>query len=173
MPKSRTQQLLDLGQSVWLDYIRRGQMVSGDFDRLVRDLGVVGVTSNPTIFQLAIAESRDYDSAIQTRIAEGLQGAALFESLAIEDIRDACDRLHPVFERTGGRDGRVSLEVSPHLAHDTQATVADARRLHRSVARDNVMIKVPATREGLPAIATLTGEGISINVTLIFSLSRY
>ena len=173
MPKSRVEQLLDLGQSVWLDYIRRGALASGEFDRMVREQGVVGVTSNPTIFQLAIAESRDYDAAIQTHTAEGLKGAALFESLAIEDIRDACDRLRAVFERTEGRDGRVSLEVSPHLAHDTPGTIAEARRLHRAVARDNVMIKVPATLEGLPAIATLTGDGLSINVTLIFSLSRY
>ena len=173
MPKSRAEQLLDLGQSVWLDYIRRGQLVSGEFDRLVREDGVMGVTSNPTIFQLAIADSRDYDSAIQTRIAEGLEGTALFEALAVEDIRDACDRLRSVFDRTQGRDGRVSLEVSPHLAHDTAGTIADARRLHRAVSRDNVMIKVPATLEGMPAIATLTGEGISVNITLIFSLSRY
>ena len=171
--KTRAQQLLDLGQSVWLDYIRRGQLISGEFDRLVREDGVVGVTSNPTIFHLAIAESHDYDAAIQNGAASGLEGVALFEALALEDIRDACDRLHPAFERSRGLDGRVSLEVNPHLAHDTAGTIAEARRLHRAVGRDNVMIKVPATLEGLPAIATLTGEGMSINVTLIFSLSRY
>jgi len=161
------------GQSVWLDYIRRGQLVSGEFDRLVREQGVVGVTSNPTIFQQAIAESRDYDEAIQRRIGEGLQGGPLFEALAVEDVRDACDRLRATYERTGGRDGRVSIEVSPHQAHDTAGTIAEARRLRASVGRDNVMVKVPATLEGLPAIATLTGEGMSVNITLIFSLARY
>lgn len=173
MPTSRAEQLLTLGQSVWLDFIRRGHLVSGEFDRIVREDGVVGVTSNPTIFQLAIAESSDYDAALQARVAEGLVGPALFESLAVEDIRMACDRLRPVFEKSGGLDGRVSIEVNPHLAHDTAGTVTEARRLHRAVGRDNVMIKVPATAEGVPAVATLTAEGLSINVTLIFSLKRY
>jgi len=174
MPKSRAEQLLEkMGQSVWLDYIRRGQLESGEFDRLVREQGVVGVTSNPTIFQQAIAESRDYDEPIQRRIGEGLQGGPLFEALAVEDVRDACDRLRPTFERTGGRDGRVSIEVSPHQAHDTAGSITEARRLRASVGRDNVMVKVPATLEGLPAIATLTGEGMSVNITLIFSLARY
>jgi transaldolase len=172
MAVTRAQQLLELGQSVWLDYIRRGQLRSGEFDALVRS-GVVGVTSNPTIFQLSIAESRDYDSAIHAASARGLEGVALFESLAIEDIQDACDRLRGLWERTHGRDGRVSIEVDPHRAHDTPGTIADARRLHRAVDRPNVMVKVPATLEGLPAIATLIGEGICINVTLIFSLARY
>jgi transaldolase len=167
------QRLLDLGQSVWLDFIRRGHLVSGEFDRLVRDAGVVGVTSNPTIFQLAIAESADYDEALAARIADGLQGPALFEALAVEDIQMACDRLRAIWERTGGRDGRVSLEVSPKLAHDTAATVTEARRLHAAVARGNVLIKVPATAEGLPAITALIADGISVNVTLIFSLARY
>ena len=170
---SRAERLLELGQSVWLDFIRRGHLVSGEFDRLVRDAGVVGVTSNPTIFQLAIAESSDYDDALGARIAEGLQGPALFEALAVEDIQMACDRLRTVWERSGGRDGRVSIEVSPKLAGDTAATIAEARRLHRAVARGNVLIKVPATAEGLPAISTLIADGISVNVTLIFSLARY
>jgi len=159
MKKTRAEQLLDLGQSVWLDYIRRGQLRSGEFDQLVR-LGVVGVTSNPTIFQLSISQSQDYDQAIQSGANRGLEGVALFENLAIEDIQDACDRLRPIWERTGGRDGRVSIEVNPHLAHDTPGTIDEARRLHHQVARDNVMVKVPATLEGLPAIATLIGEGI-------------
>jgi len=170
---SRAERLLELGQSVWLDFIRRGHLVSGEFDRLVREAGVVGVTSNPTIFQLAIAESSDYDDALGARIAEGLQGPALFEALAVEDIQMACDRLRTVWERSGGRDGRVSIEVSPKLAGDTAATIAEARRLHRTVARGNVLIKVPATAEGLPAISTLIADGISVNVTLIFSLARY
>jgi len=170
---SRAEQLQALGQSVWLDFIRRGHLASGEFERLVREAGVVGVTSNPTIFQQAIADSRDYDEAIAAGIARGLTGPALFDALAVEDIRDACDRLAGVAARTGGVDGRVSIEVSPKLAHDTAGTVADARRLHAAVGRDNVMIKIPATREGLPAVSEVLASGISVNVTLIFSVARY
>ncbi len=169
----RAHQLLDLGQSVWLDYIRRGSLLSGEFDRQVRDDGIVGVTSNPTIFQHAIAKSTDYDAAIADGIARGLSGEPLFEALAIEDIRMACDKLRPVYDATGGRDGRVSIEVSPRLAADTAATLATARRLHAAVARPNVMVKIPATRAGLPAITAGLAAGVSINVTLIFSLARY
>ena len=169
---TNARRLLDLGQSVWLDFIRRGRLLDGEFDRQIEQ-GVVGVTSNPTIFQLAIAAGTDYDAAIQAGIARDLEGPALFEAIAVEDIQMACDRLRPVFERTGGRDGRVSIEVSPRLAHDTAATLEEARRLHRSVARENVMVKVPATAAGLPAIKILTAEGLCINVTLIFSLARY
>jgi transaldolase len=170
---SRAEKLQSLGQSVWLDFIRRGHLLSGEFDHLVQKEGVVGVTSNPTIFQLAIAESDDYDRALAERIGRGLAGEALFESLAVEDIQMACDKLRAAYERTRGLDGRVSIEVSPRLAHDTAGTVAEARRLHRAVARDNLYVKVPATPEGLPAITALIAEGISINVTLIFSLARY
>ncbi len=170
---SRAGRLFQLGQSVWLDFIRRGHLVSGEFERLVREEGVVGVTSNPTIFQLAVADSADYDEALIARAAQGLAGPPLFESLAIEDIQMACDRLTGVWERTRGRDGRVSLEVSPRLARETSSTIEEARRLHRAVARANVMIKVPATAEGLPAVSALIAEGISVNVTLIFSLARY
>jgi transaldolase len=170
---SRAERLFELGQSVWLDFIRRSHLVSGDFDRLVREQGVVGVTSNPTIFQLALAEGDDYDEAIADRVARGLEGPALFESLAVEDIQMACDRLTAVAQRTGGRDGRVSIEVSPRLAHDTAATIEEGLRLYREVGRSNVMIKVPATHEGLPAISALLAEGVSVNVTLIFSLARY
>lgn len=170
---SRAQQLLTLGQSVWLDFIRRGHLVSGEFDALVRDAGVVGVTSNPTIFQLAISKSGDYDAAIAAGIAAGLEGEALFESLAIEDIRMACDRLKPRFDASRGLDGRVSIEVSPHVASDSAATFAAARRLHAAVDRANVMVKIPATPAGLPAITSSIAAGISINVTLIFSLARY
>ena len=170
---SRAQQLLDLGQSIWLDFIRRGHLRSGEFDRDVREAGVVGVTSNPTIFQQAIAGSDDYDAAIADGIARGLEGEPLFESLAIEDIRMACDKLRPVFDHSQGMDGRVSLEVSPRLAHDSVYTIAAAQRLHAAVARANVMIKIPATREGLPAITAALAAGTSVNVTLIFTLERY
>jgi len=176
---SRAQQLLELGQSIWLDFIRRGHLLSGEFDRDVRESGVVGVTSNPTIFQQAIAaasggaRSGDYDAAIADGIERGLEGEPLFEALAIEDIRMACDKLRAVFERSQGLDGRVSLEVSPRLANDTAGTIASAKRLHAAVARENVMIKIPATRAGLPAITATLAAGVSVNVTLIFTLARY
>ena len=170
---SRAHQLLDLGQSIWLDFIRRGHLEDGGFDRDVNEAGVVGVTSNPTIFQQAIAGSRDYDAAIAAGVERGLEGEPLYESLAIPDIQQACDRLRDVYARTQGRDGRVSLEVSPRLAHDTAQTVAAAKRLHAEVARENVMIKIPATRAGLPAITQTLAAGISVNVTLIFSVERY
>jgi transaldolase len=173
---SRAQQLLELGQSVWLDFIRRGHLLSGEFDRDVREAGVVGVTSNPTIFQQAIsggAGADDYDAALTEGIARGLEGEPLFEAVAIDDIRMACDKLRPVFERSNGQDGRVSLEVSPKLAHDTAGTIAAARRLYAAVARENVMIKIPATPEGLPAITATLAAGVSVNVTLIFTLERY
>jgi transaldolase len=170
---SRAAELHALGQSVWLDFIRRSHLASGEFAALVRDAGVVGVTSNPTIFQQAIGGSDDYDESLARFAARGLSGPALFEALAIEDIQSACDILKPVAERTQALDGRVSIEVSPRLAHDTAGTIEEARRLHREVARANVMVKVPATAEGLPAIAQLTADGISINVTLIFSIARH
>ena len=170
---TRAEQLHGLGQSVWLDFIRRGHLESGEFLRLVREQGVVGVTSNPTIFQQAIGGSGDYDEAIARGAAKGLAGPALFEALAVEDIQKACDLLLPVHERTARLDGRVSIEVSPRLAADTAATLEEARRLNRSVGRPNVMVKVPATAAGLAAITALTADGVNVNVTLIFSLSRY
>ncbi len=170
---SRADQLRALGQSVWLDFIRRGHLHSGEFDQMVRDQGVVGVTSNPTIFQLAIAESQDYDESLTQLVREGLSTAEIFDRLVIEDIRMACDRLRPVFEQSVGLDGRVSIEVSPQLAADTAGTLAEARRLHRAVGRDNVMVKIPATAAGIPAIRDAIAGGICINVTLIFSIARY
>jgi len=170
---TRAQQLQNLGQSVWLDFIRRGHLLSGEFDRDVREAGVVGVTSNPTIFQQAIAGSTDYDAAVADGIARGLEGEPLFEALAIDDIRMACDKLMAVYESSAGLDGRVSLEVSPRLANDTPGTIAAAKRLHAAVARPNVMIKIPATSAGVPAIAATLAAGVCVNVTLIFSLARY
>ena len=170
---SRAQQLLTLGQSVWLDFIRRGHLLSGGFERDVNEAGVVGVTSNPTIFQQAIAGSSDYDAALAEGIARGLEGEPLFEALALEDIQMACDRLRATFDASHGLDGRVSLEVSPRLARDTAGTLAAARRLHAATARANVMIKTPATAEGLPAITATLAAGISVNVTLIFSVARH
>ncbi|MEO5988862.1 MAG: transaldolase [Candidatus Eisenbacteria bacterium] len=170
---SRAHQLLTLGQSVWLDFIRRGHLASGEFDRAVDEAGVVGVTSNPTIFQLAIAKCSDYDTAMAERVHAGLEGESLFESLAVEDIQMACDRLASIYASSHGLDGRVSIEVSPRLAHDTAGTIASAKRLFTAVARPNVMVKIPATEAGLPAITASLAAGISVNVTLIFSLARY
>ncbi len=170
---SRAEQIRSLGQSVWLDFIRRGHLVSGEFERLVRDSGVVGVTSNPTIFQQAITQGDDYDAAMSKLVAEGLEPDAIFDRLSVEDIQMACDLLRPAYDRSQGLDGRVSIEVGPGLAGDTAATLAEARRLKGLVARDNVMVKIPATAAGVPAIASAIAEGISINVTLIFSLARY
>jgi transaldolase len=171
----RAQQLLDLGQSVWLDYIHRRELHSGVFATQVREQGVVGVTSNPTIFEHAIGHGDAYDDAIRACVARPapLSGIALYEELAVEDVRTACDVLRDVFERSGGLNGRVSIEVDPRLAHDTAGTVAEVRRLRERVGRPNVMIKVPATAEGVPAIRTLIGEGVCVNVTLIFDRARY
>ncbi|HTO91944.1 MAG TPA: transaldolase [Candidatus Sulfotelmatobacter sp.] len=171
--ESRAEQLLALGQSVWLDYIRRRDLEDGTFDRLVSQAGVVGVTSNPTIFQNAIASSDDYDESLQQHARRGLAGPELFEALAVEDIQRACDHLRDAFQHTGGRDGRVSIEVNPRLANDTPGTIDEGLRLHREVGRPNVMVKVPATAAGLPAITELTAQGVCVNVTLIFSLARY
>jgi len=163
------------GQSAWIDYIRRALLDSGELERLVREDGVEGVTSNPTIFEKAIGGSADYDAQIRGVLAEepGIDPRELFERLALDDIRAACEVLRPVFDRTGGADGFVSFEVAPSLAHDTRATVAEARRLWQAIGRPNAMIKVPATPAGIPAIRTLIGEGINVNITLMFSLDHY
>jgi transaldolase/glucose-6-phosphate isomerase len=161
------------GQAVWLDYIRRGLIQSGELQRLVAEDGVCGVTSNPSIFEKAIAESAEYRDVLAATGARALDAKALYERIAIRDIQDAADVLSPVYRRTSKRDGYVSLEVSPKLARDTQGTVEEARRLWTSVGRRNVMIKVPATPEGIPAIRQLVGEGINVNVTLLFSQEAY
>jgi len=168
-------QLHSLGQSVWLDYIQRDLLRSGTLARMIRDDGVRGITSNPTIFEKAINGSAEYDDAVIKLMENNprVSSRDVFYSLAIEDIQGAADLLRPVYEQSGGRDGMVSLEVSPDLAYDTQATITEARRLHERVDRPNLMIKVPATREGLPAVETLISEGINVNVTLLFSVQRY
>lgn len=162
------------GQSVWLDYIRRHLVTSGELQRLVDEDGVTGVTSNPAIFEKAIAGSSDYTESLARHAGTGIcSPKALYEALAIEDIQLAADVLIPVYRRTTGRDGYVSLEVSPDLADDTPGTVAEARRLWHTVARENLMIKVPATPAGIPAIQQLIGEDINVNVTLLFSVATY
>lgn len=163
--------LTRLGQSVWLDFIRRSFLRDGGLSRLVAE-GVRGVTSNPTIFQKAIGESADYDEQLR-ELPRSASAEEAYEALAIADIADACDQLRPVYDRLDGRDGFVSLEVSPALAHDTAGTVAAAKRLAAAVGRPNVMIKVPGTAAGVPAIAELIGCGVNVNVTLLFSVSGY
>jgi transaldolase len=165
--------LKSFGQSFWLDYIRRGMIDSGELARLIEDDGLSGITSNPAIFEKAIAEHGDYDSAIVPLAADGMTATDIYETLALDDIRHAADLLRPVYEASGGSDGFVSFEVSPHLAHDSEATIAEGRRLWEQVARPNLMIKVPATRAGLPAIQSLIAMGVNVNVTLLFSVTRY
>jgi len=166
--------LANYGQSVWLDYIRRSLITTGELKRLIDEDGLRGVTSNPAIFEKAITGSTDYAQTLQDLgKQQGLDAKGLYEKLAVKDIQDAADVLRPVYEQTKRRDGYVSLEVSPYLANKTQETLDEARRLWKWVARDNVMIKVPATPEGIPAIKQLIGEGININVTLLFSQEAY
>ncbi len=169
---TRMNEAAAVGQAIWLDFIRRSFLDSGELGELVAK-GLRGVTSNPSIFQKAITASTDYDAAVERLVGEGSSVNDIYEALAIQDIRRACDIMRPVYESTDGEDGYVSLEVNPKLAYDTEGTVMEARRLSSLVDRPNVMIKVPATPEGIPAIETLTGEGININVTLIFSLQQY
>lgn len=168
----RIRQIAALGQSVWIDYISRDLLRSGKLDRLV-EAGVTGLTSNPTIFQKAIAGGSDYDAEIRELVRAGRSTADTYESIAVHDIAEAADKLRPVYNETHGRDGFVSIEVSPTLAHDTAGTIAEAQRLYGKLHRPNVMIKVPATEAGLPAITTLIGAGINVNVTLIFSVAMY
>jgi len=173
MAKTPLQELADHGQSVWIDYLSRPFVLDGELQRLV-DLGVVGVTSNPTIFQGAIAEGDAYDDQIRELVSNGeSEPKEIFIAVAADDIRAATDVLRPVYDEGDGKDGYVSLEVDPNLAHDTQATADEARRLHALIERPNLFIKIPATPEGLPAIEETIAAGIPVNVTLIFSLERH
>ena len=173
MNSNPLRELNRVGQSVWQDYIRRGEMLSGDLKRVIDEDGISGVTSNPTIFEKAITGSKDYDQSIRKLVEEGLEGPKLFERLAVEDIQMACDLFRPVYDETDGADGFVSIEVSPKLARDTEGSIAEARRLWHSVNRPNVMVKIPGTKEGLPAIEACLAEGININITLLFAVERY
>jgi transaldolase/glucose-6-phosphate isomerase len=165
--------LQPFGQSIWMDYIRRHMITSGELKRLIEEDGLRGVTSNPSIFEKAIAGSHDYDETIRALALEGKNIEEIYQTLTVEDVQRAADLFQPIYHRLNGRDGFVSLEVNPHLAHDTEGTISEARLLWSSVSRPNVMIKVPATREGLPAIRQLVSEGINVNITLLFGLPRY
>ncbi len=162
-----------LGQSVWIDYIRRAMITSGQLSRLIDEDGISGITSNPSIFEKAIAGSRDYEADIKSLAFQGKRPEEIYRTLAVRDLQMAADLLRPVFDSTRGDDGYVSMEVSPLLAYDTAATMAEARELWKAVNRPNLFIKVPATREGVPAIEGLIAEGINVNVTLLFGLARY
>jgi len=166
-------QLEALGQSIWLDFLSRGMLVSGELVSLIQEDGVSGVTSNPAIFEKAIAQSSDYDAAVRALARKGLTAPEIYEEVVVEDIRMTADLLRPVYDRREGADGFVSLEVSPHLAHDSAGTLIEARRLWERVDRPNLFIKVPGTWEGLPAIRQLIAEGINVNATLLFGIPRY
>ncbi len=168
-----TAKLHDLGQSLWLDNITRDLLESGTLSRYIAELSVTGLTSNPTIFDHAIKGGDDYDAAIRSKMKAGKSGEALFFELALEDITRAADLFRPVFDRTRGVDGWVSLEVSPLLAHDTKTTLAVARDLHARAGRPNLFIKIPGTKEGLPAIEEAIFAGVPVNVTLLFSREQY
>ena len=165
--------LADLGQSVWIDYLSRELLESGELARLVREDAVVGVTSNPTIFEQAISHGDAYDAQLRELLLRGLSGKDIFLELACADVAAGCDLLRPVWEETGGRDGYVSIEVDPNLAYDTLAQYEEATRLHERIDRPNLLVKIPATQPGLAAIADSIAAGRSINITLIFSLDRY
>ncbi|MBW3087036.1 Transaldolase [Austwickia sp. TVS 96-490-7B] len=173
MTHARWEALTRAGVSLWLDDLDRSMLDTGELERLVSDRGVVGVTTNPTIFAAAVERSDAYASQLDRLAATGADPAAAVLEITTDDVRQACDVLRPVYDSTDGQDGRVSIEVDPRLARDTQGTIEAARHLWQVVDRPNVMIKIPATVEGLPAIIAVLGEGISVNVTLIFSLDRY
>ncbi len=165
--------LLEYGQSPWMDYIRRDLLTGGGLKKMIEQDGLRGMTSNPSIFEKAITGSALYNDILQSADAKSLDAKGLFEKIAIRDVQDACDIFKPVYQSTHRRDGYVSLEVSPYLANDTKGTLEEARRLWKAVGRENLMIKVPATPEGIPAIRQLLEEGLNINITLLFAQSAY
>ena len=168
-----TQAVHDLGQSLWLDNITRNLLNTGTLRRYIDNLSVTGLTSNPTIFDHAIKNSSDYDGAIRGKLKDGKSAEDLFFELALDDLTRAADLFRPIHERTGGVDGWVSLEVSPLLAHDTRITIAEAKELHTRAGRPNLLIKIPGTKEGLPAIEEAIFAGVPVNVTLLFSCDQY
>ena len=166
-------QLKDQGQSVWYDNIDRSQLTSGQFARMLKEEGIVGVTANPTIFEKSISSGHAYDEQMNQLISGGKNSNDIYDALIVQDITTVADLLRPIYEQTNGKDGYVSLEVSPELAHDTEGTLSEARRFWKMVNRPNLMIKIPATPEGIPAVRQSIIEGINVNITLIFSLQSY
>ena len=173
MKKNPLLKLRECGQSIWQDYIRRQMIVSGELKQLVDEDGLRGVTSNPKIFDKAIAGSHDYDDAVRALALEGKEIEDIYQALTVEDVQGAADVFRPLYDGSSGRRGFVSLEVNPHLAHDTEGTIEEANRLWKALDRPNVFIKVPATLEGLDAFRSLIGQGVNVNVTLLFGLPRY
>lgn len=165
--------LAELGQSIWLDYTRRDLILSGELRRLIEEDGLRGMTSNPSIFEKAIVGSQNYEEDIRAMAFDGQSPKMIYETLSQRDVQGAADEFRSVYDESDARDGYVSLEVNPHLAHDTKGTIVEARRLWRALKRPNVFIKVPATAAGLPAIQQLISEGINVNITLLFGLPRY
>src|SRR5215467_2924627 len=166
-------QLIDLGQSFWLDNIRRGFTRSGELRRLIDDDGLRGETSNPTIFEKAIADSPDYDAQIKELVAAGRSPSEMYDAITTDDVREACDAFRDLYDASSGGDGYVSIELPPQLAKDTDGSIAEAHRLWGIVARPNLMVKVPATSEGIPVIRRLTADGINVNITLMFGAGYY
>lgn len=173
MTNPNTKALSDAGVSIWLDDLSRDLLETGKISELIEERNVVGLTSNPSIFQAALSKGDRYNADLERLTSAGKSVDEVVHELTTEDVRDACDLFLPLYESTGGVDGRVSIEVDPRLAHDTQSTIEQAKQLHADVDRPNVLIKIPATKAGLPAISAVIAEGISVNVTLIFSLERY
>lgn len=173
MRPNRLRQITELGQAIWIDNLHRGLIDDGRLEGLISDDGLTGVTSNPTIFQKAIGSSSEYDDALQHIASNNPDARQAFLELAYQDIRDAADLLHDVWERTGGQDGYVSFELPPDLAYDTNGSISGAPRIRKAIDRDNVLVKVPGTKQGVEAFEELTAQGESINVTLLFAVDRY
>jgi transaldolase len=165
--------LLNYGQSYWLDNLTRGKIISGELNKRVSEEGLRGITSNPSIFSKAIIQSNDYDEQIFSLVKNGKSPRKIYDAITVKDVQDACDILKPVYDQSAGVDGFVSLEVSPYLAHDTKGTIKKARKLFQVVERPNCFIKIPGTREGIPAIEQMLYEGVNVNITLVFSIDRY
>jgi transaldolase len=166
-------ELLETGQSYWLDNLTRGKITNGELKKRVDEQGLRGITSNPSIFNKAISAGQDYDGQISALVKKGKNPEQIYDALTIKDVQDACDILNPVYEQSNGTDGFVSLEVPPYLARDTEGTMKEARRLYSAVGKQNCLIKIPGTKEGIPAIKQMLYEGININITLLFSIERY
>jgi transaldolase len=172
-PNNHLIEIKDYGQSIWMDNLTRDMIQSGELKALVENGGICGITTNPAIFEKAMMGNAIYDADIETGIRSGLPIYKIYESLIFEDIRNACDILRPVYESSNGLDGYVSIEVPPTIAHDTEATIEEARRYFQEIGRENVMIKIPGTTKGLPAVEQVISEGINVNVTLLFSVQSY